>query len=477
MSSFRLEVDTLGQKQVPSEVYYGIFTARAKENFRISSQQICPNFIKMLAIVKKCASKANRELGFLEEEYADAIIKAANEVMEGKFLDHFSLDVFQAGAGTPWNMNINEVLANRANELLNHPLGKYFPVHPNDHVNLMQSSNDVIPNTIRLTAIDLLIDLDGALSRLEDKLIQKALEFREVKKSGRTHTRDAVPITLGQEMKAYSTMIGNHRNWIKKTGDILHELYLGGTAVGTGLNTHPEYPAMIIENLKQDTGFSLHISCDFIEKTQFMNDFQRVMDSLASLSSDLIKMNNDLMWMSSGPQTGLREIFLPAFEPGSSIMPGKINPSILESVNMVCFQVLGNRTSVENAVRSGAMDLNVYTPCIAFNLFTSIEWLKNAVENLRERCIEGIIANEEVTERFYRYSNAISTLLSPLIGYDEASRLAEEAEKTKKTIMEIAIAKGLVTENEMDRILEHATEPNLKIIQEIKEERKIDQET
>jgi len=477
MLSYRKEEDVLGEKNIPSDAYYGIFTQRALENFNISKIQIHPKFIKMLATVKKAAVETNLKLGFIEEVNAHAIRKAAEDVIDGKLVKEFPLDVFQAGAGTPWNMNMNEVLANRANEILGEPLGVYSPIHPNDHVNLMQSSNDVIPNTIRLTSLELSFELDNQLKNLIRILEEKSLEFKDIKKSGRTHTRDAVPITLGQEIKAYSSTLENARNRIIKARENLQKLFLGGTAVGTGLNTHPEFSTSVVKKLRQYTGYGLSLAGDFIEKTQFMSDFQALIDCLSSLALDLIKINNDLMLLSSGPKTGLKEISLPPVEPGSSIMPGKINPSISESVNMVCFQVIGNRTVIEHAVRSGTMDLNVYTPVIAFNLFNSLEWLKEALRILREFCIEGLEANEEVTIRYFKYSNAVSTLLSPLIGYEAAAKLSEEAVEADVSISEMAVRRGLVTKDEMDMILDKATEPNLMVIKEILRRREIDQET
>ncbi|MBD3205657.1 aspartate ammonia-lyase [Candidatus Bathyarchaeota archaeon] len=477
MPSYRTEEDALGKKKIPRGSYFGIFTQRALENFSISNVRIHPKFIKMLATVKKAANETNLKLDFIEESHALAIKKAADEVIEGKLSDQFPLDVFQAGAGTPWNMNMNEVLANRANEILGEPLGEYSPVHPNNHVNMMQSSNDVIPNTIRLTSIELVFELLSKLDALERTFSKKSMEFRSIRKSGRTHLRDAVPITLGQEMGAYASTVSRAIRRIKESNEHIHRIFLGGTAVGTGLNTHPDFSSLIIERLVEFTGFDLSLAEDFIEKTQFMSDFQDLIDAVASLSLDLVKINNDLMILSSGPKTGLKEIKLPPVEPGSSIMPGKVNPSILESVNMVCFQILGSRTTIEHAVRSGAMDLNVYTPVIAFNLLNSLERLKEAVRILNDLCIKDIEVNEKVTEHYFNHSNAISTLLSPIIGYEKAAKLSEEAMDSDVPVSELAISKGLVTEDEMDMILENATEPNLVIIEEIMRKRENDQET
>lgn len=461
MDAYRVETDLLGEKKLPADTYYGIFTQRAIENFQITGQKIHPLFIKTLAQIKKAAAETNHRLGYLEDEHASAIIRASQEIIEGKHMEHFPLDTFQAGAGTPWNMNINEVIANIANKSLGKPLGKYNPIHPNDHVNLMQSSNDIIPNAIRLTSINLLNILVESIKTLEHAFTKKSVEFKEIMKSGRTHTRDATPITLGQEMKAYSHALKNARKNIETTIKKLSHLHLGGTAVGTGLNTDPKYPETILEILRENTNHNLVQSENLIEKTQFPTDFQETINALACLSTIIIKINNDLMILSSGPMTGLNEITLPEVEPGSSIMPGKINPSILESANMVCFQVLGSRTTIEHACSHGHLELNVYTPMIAYNLFNSITWLTNTVENMRKNCIEGINANIEQTEKYYRNSNATATLLTPIIGYDAASRLAEEANKLKKPVMELAIERGLITEKDAKTILSRSTKPNM----------------
>ncbi|TFH16988.1 aspartate ammonia-lyase [Candidatus Bathyarchaeota archaeon] len=471
MPDFRSESDLLGEKKIPEYAYYGVFTQRALENFNISGQQIHPSFIKYLALIKKAAAETNKILGYLDHILASAITRSADEVIEGKHTEEFKLDVFQAGAGTPWNMNMNEVLANLANETLGKPLGMYAPVHPNDHVNLMQSSNDVIPNTIRLTSIELIRELYKSLENLEQALTSKAEEFMNIKKSGRTHLRDAVPITIGQELKAYSKALKNARLQLSGADINLHQISLGGTAVGTGINTDPNYPKTMVDKLRKYTGYDLTQASDFIEKTQFMSDFKVIMDLLAGLAVVLLKICNDLMVLSSGPMTGLNEIHLPSVEPGSSIMPGKINPSILESVNMVCFQVIGNRAAVEQACSSGCLELNVYTPVIAFNLFNSISWLSKAIDNLRKRCIEGLGVNSEQVENYFKYSNAFVTLLSPIIGYDVASKLAVEAAYSRRPVIDLAVERGLLSVGEAKLLVDHSTEPNMIIIQEILKKR------
>lgn len=470
----RIEKDFLGVKELPADVYYGIFTARSLENFQISNLRIHPYFIKNLALIKKAAAKANYKLGFLSDEKAIAIIKASEEVIQGNNLDQYPIDVFQAGAGTPWNMNMNEVLANLANEILGKAIGEYRPIHPNDDVNKMQSSNDVIPNAIRLTSLLLLKELSREIDQLIEIFEEKGEEFKKIRKSGRTHMRDAAPISVGQEFLAYMTAIKNSKQIIKNSCNNLHKIHIGGTAVGSGVNTHPDYPELILEILRKDTGYELVLASDFIEKTQFLTDFQVVMDALSVLASILIKINNDLMILSSGPATGINELSLPAVEPGSSIMPGKINPSILESVNMVCFQILGNRTAVEHATRSGHLELNVYTPLIAFNLFNSISWLTNALKMMRRKAINGLEVNEKVTNKYFRYSNALAILLAPVIGYEKASKLAIRAKRERTPIDELAVSEGLVTANEMSQLLEHSMKPNMEIVRRLKKEEEYD---
>jgi aspartate ammonia-lyase len=472
MGSHREERDILGAKGVPKEALYGIFTTRAGENFDISGLRIDEAFIATLAEFKKASAKANGDLGLLEGESLDAILRAADEVIAEEHAAEFPLDVFQAGAGTPWNMNMNEVIANRANQILGSSLGSYSPVHPNDHVNMSQSSNDVIPNAMRVTVIKLTGELVEKIGELEISLLSKAEEFKGVRKSGRTHTRDAVPISLGQEFGAYASAIANGGERIRRASESLRRLFLGGTAVGTGLNTHPEYPERVLEHLKAITGLKLEHAEDFVEKTMFMTDFLVYMDALAAVSVDLVKICNDLMLLSSGPRTGLGEISLPEVEPGSSIMPGKVNPSIPECVSMVCFQVMGARAAVENAAKSGVLNLNVYTPVIAFNLFTSARWLTKAIRILMKRCVSGIEANLEVIGYYFDYSNAVATLLSPVIGYEAAAELSKEALEKGRKVRDLVVERRILTEEQIDELIEHSCEPNLHIARRIAEERR-----
>jgi aspartate ammonia-lyase len=472
MGFHREERDILGVVRIPAEALYGSFTTRARENFDISGLKIDEAFIMTLAEVKKAAAQANGDLGYLEGESLDAVLRATDEVIAGEHATEFPLDVFQAGAGTPWNMNMNEVIANRANQILSSPLGSYSPVHSNDHVNMSQSSNDVVPNAMRVTAIKLTRELIKNIAELEGSLLGKAEEFKGVKKSGRTHTQDAVPITLGQEFRAYSSTIAQGGERIKRASESLQSLFLGGTAVGTGLNTHTEYPERVLEHLKTITGLKLDRAEDFVEKTMFKSDFLAYMDALTVFSVDLVKICTDLMLLSSGPRTGLGEISLPEVEPGSSIMPGKVNPSIPEAVTMVCFQVMGARAAVENAAKSGTLNLNVYTPVIAYNTFTSARWLTNAVRILTERCVSGIEANPEAASYYFDFSNAVATLLSPIIGYEAAAELSKEALEKGEKVRDLAVEKGILTVEQIDELIEHSCEPNLHIVRRIAEERK-----
>lgn len=454
MSSSRRETDFLGNVDVPIEALYGSFTTRAINNFSVSGLAIHPLFIESLAQVKKAAAETNHELGLLDKRSLNAIQTALDEIVNCEHLEMFPLDVFQAGAGTPWNMNMNEVVANRANQILGGKLGEYDPIHPNDHVNMSQSSNDVIPTAIRLTALKLIAGLIESMNTLQSSLLNKAESFKELRKTARTHTMDAVIITLGAEFHAYASAVSKHIQRIAKAATTMETIPMGGTAVGTGINTPEGYDSLVASNISAHTGLPIKTAKDKVEKTQFASDFLFVMDALSAFTLDIVKMNTDLMLMSSGPRTGLSEIILPEVEPGSSIMPGKVNPSILEMVNMVCFQVHGSRLTVEKAVQDGMFDLNVYTPVIAFNIFNSIQWLTRAVNTLEEKCIRGILANKRVLEANYLNSNAHATLLSPIIGYDEASRLTIKSLKTGKPVIELVVEEGLLTDEEIKRILE-----------------------
>jgi aspartate ammonia-lyase len=462
MPDKRKERDFLGEVDIPSAAYYGSFTARALYNFRISDLVIGDDFVRALAEIKMAAAEANSKLGLLDHDLTEAIKKAADEVINGKFEAEFPLDVFQAGAGTPWNMNMNEVLANRANELLDHPLGSYTPIHPNDHVNMSQSSNDVIPTAIRITTLRLSCKLVASLEHLESALEKKANEFEDIMKSGRTHYRDAVPVTLGREFHTYASAVQDATGRLKEAETRLRRLPIGGTAVGTGVDTHPHYRKLVIAELSKVTGLNLTGLDDPAQGLQFASDFLDYMNALDTLAVTLVKIGNDLMLLSSGPMTGLGEIILPPVEPGSSIMPGKVNPSIIECVNMVCLQAIGCRSTIEGAAKLGNLDLNVYTPLIAFNLFKIQEWMTNAVTTLKDRCVLGIKANHKATDYYFEYSNAFATLLSPAIGYEKATQLAMEAAEKGVSVGKLALEKGLLSEEELEKLKRGSTSPNIK---------------
>jgi len=467
----RVERDFLGEVEVPIEALFGSFTARARANFQISGLTIGPELITALAEVKIAAVRANAKLGLLEAKLADAIEVAAKEVAEGKHADQFPLDVFQAGAGTPWNMNINEVVSNLANLAFGRALGSYSPVHPNDHVNMSQSSNDTVPTAMRVAALRLGSSLDSELIRLERRLERESTVFADVLKSGRTHQRDAVPITFGQELHAYASAVRGARLGLQTAEGLLRRVPLGGTAVGTGVNTHPHYIDLALEALSEVTRLDLVAVEDTPASLQFFGDILSYVDALATLAATLIKIDNDLMLLSSGPATGLGEVTIPAVEPGSSIMPGKVNPSILECVNMVCFQVLSARATVEAASMHGSLELNVYTPVIAFNLLNAQKWMTSAVSTLTDRCVAGLGVERKVTDYYFEHSNAFATLLSPVIGYEAAAELAREATQKGETVWKLAVEKGLVTETELDELIKSSTEPNLGVVDKLRKAR------
>ncbi len=467
MSHKRKEKDIIGAVDVPAEVYYGAFTARALNNFQISGLTIGKDFISSLVQVKIAAAKANHELGLLDKERTEAIIRAAKEVLKGKFDDAFPLDVFQAGAGTPWNMNVNEVIANRADEILGSKLGRYDRIHPNDHVNMSQSSNDVVPTATRLTVLKLCSTLLEELNLLEETFKVKAKEFKNVMKAGRTHTRDAVPITFGQEFDAFASALQTARKRLEISRKNIKNITLGGTALGTGINTHPEYPRLVLKHLREITELDMVLAEDFVERTQFVSDFLEFMNALGEVSVDLIKICNDLMLLSSGPRTGLNELMLPSVEPGSSMMPGKVNPSIIECCNMVCFQILGNRMAVEKASTFGNFNLNVYVPLIAFNLFNSIRWLSNAVKMLNEKCVKDISVNVKVAKYYLEYSNALATIIGPLIGYEKAAELAKEALAKNVPIRQLILERGILSKEQLEKLIKHSDRPNMELIKKL----------
>ncbi len=454
MHEKRIEKDTLGTRELPNDVYYGIQTLRAIENFPISGITPHKEFIHATALIKRAAAEAHLRLGLMNRDKAEAIIKASEEVCSGRFDDQFVVDAYQAGAGTSHNMNTNEVIANRAIEILGGKRGDYSIIHPNDDVNKAQSTNDVIPTAMRLACLSTLNGLLKSLKILHRELKTKGRDFDDIIKSGRTHLQDAVPIRLGQEFSAYATSIKKHIRRIKGASEELKVLGIGGTAVGTGLNAHPRYREMVIDILSRHTGIKLTPSDDLFESMQSMASFSRLSGSLRDLSIDLIRIANDLRLMSSGPMAGLAEIELPTVQPGSSIMPGKVNPVMAEALNMVCFQVIGNDTTIAMASQAGQLELNVMMPVIAYNLLQSIEILKNGIRVFAERCIKAIRAKKENCRFWLERSLGIVTALSPYIGYQKAAELAKEAYRERKGIKEIAIKKGILSEEELDSILD-----------------------
>ncbi len=441
----RSEKDTLGSLQVPADAYYGIQTARAMANFPISGLLPHPAHVWATLIIKLCAARANMETGRLSREIGDAVARAAEEALSGKFHDQFVIDPFQAGAGTSHNMNVNEVLANRSEEILGGARGEYRRVHPNDHVNMAQSTNDVIPTAMRLSSLRMLTQLLPELEGLAAALRLKGKEFDGILKSGRTHLQDAVPIRLGQEFEAYAVAIEKNISNLDATRPNLLELGLGGTAVGTGLNAEPLYIKLVVEQIGRETGFPVRNAANLVETTQNMDPFVVLSSALKGLAVNLTRISNDLRLLSSGPMTALNEINLPPVQPGSSIMPGKVNPVILEMVNMVSFNVIGADTAVTLASQAGQLELNVMMPVIIYNLLFSMEILKNAVRKMRESCIEGITANVEKCSRYLDSSMGMATVLAPYIGYAAAAEIAKESLRTGRSAKEIILSRELLS--------------------------------
>jgi aspartate ammonia-lyase len=458
---FRTEKDSLGERKVPAEVYYGIQTQRAVENYPISGYRAHPTLIRAMGLIKKAAAVANQELGLLEEKRGAAIIRASEEVMAGKLNDQFVVDVYQAGAGVSFHMNTNEVIANRAIEILGGQRGDYSICHPNDHVNFGQSTNDVIPTAMRLAAILLLEELVPEMERLRNALAAKGKEFDPILKSGRTHMMDAVPIRLGQEFAAYARAIERATQQVRHGQDGLRELGLGGSAVGTGVNTHPDYQTLVVARLSEVSGQELTPTSDMRWAMQSNLPMAVASSSLRNYALELIRISNDLRLLSSGPNTGLAEIILPALQPGSSIMPGKINPVIPELTAMVSFQVVGNDIATALAVQAGQLELNVMMPTMAWNTLHAAEILKNTTHQLAVLCVEGITANKQRCRHYAEATVALATALNPYIGYAKAAELAKLAVKTGRTITELAVEKKLLDEKQLRKILDpkRMTEP------------------
>lgn len=456
----RAEKDSIGTKEIPADVYYGIQTARAVENYPISGMRAHPTLIRAIAMVKQAAAEANRDLGLVDKKGADAIVEAAKEVQQGKWDSQFVVDVFQAGAGVSFHMNSNEVIANRASELQGGKLGEY-PVHPNDHVNYGQSTNDVFPTAMRLATLLELEKLYPVLHELAEACDAKGREFHDILKSGRTHMQDAVPMRLGQEFAAYAGAIRRSGQQIQQQSEYLRELGLGGSAVGTGINTHPDYREMAIANLSRISGQRLLAVDDMRYAMQSNLAMAAVSGALRNLALEVIRISNDLRLLSSGPNTGFAEINLPALQPGSSIMPGKINPVIPELAAMVSFQVVGNDTAVALAVQAGQLELNVMMPAMAYATLQSITIMTNMLRQLDRACIRCITANKNRCDYYVQSTVSLATALNPYIGYAKAAEIAKESVATGKSIIEIARSKGYLSEEQITEILDPArmTEP------------------
>ena len=454
MALTRNEKDSLGAVEVPVAAMYGAQTARAVENFPISGMRAHPALIRAIGMVKRAAAEANGELGAVSKERAAAIAAAAQEVIDGKWDTEFVVDVFQAGAGVSFHMNANEVIANRANQLLGARLGSYAKVHPNDHVNYGQSTNDVFPTAMRLGALLALEGLYPVLDSLAATFAAKAAEFDGILKAGRTHMQDAVPIRLGQEFAAYAVAIRKARESIARASASLHELGLGGSAVGTGINTHPQYRALAIAKLVAISGQALTPAPDMRWAMQSCAPMAEVSAALRGLALEVIRIANDLRLLASGPNTGLHEIELPSLQPGSSIMPGKINPVLPELAAMVAFQVIGNDTAVAMAVQAGQLELNVMMPTMAYSVLQSIAILTNMLRELDHRCIRGITANQARCEFYAQSTVSLATALNPYIGYAKAAEIVKESIATGRSIIDVARDKGLLTEAQIAEILD-----------------------
>lgn len=460
---FRTEKDSIGTKNVPEDVYYGVQSLRAAENFHITGLNMHPEIINSLAYIKKAAAITNCEAGLLDKKRAQAIVQACDEILRGKLHEDFIVDPIQGGAGTSLNMNANEVIANRASEILGGKKGDYSIVNPNDHVNCGQSTNDVIPTAGKMTSLRLLKNLKKELMRLHSALDKKAEEFDGVIKMGRTQLQDAVPIRLGQEFKAYSVAVLRDIRRMDKAMDEMRTLNMGGTAVGTGLNADEAYLRRIVPNLSEISDMELVQAYDLIDSTQNLDPFVAVSGAVKACAVTLSKIANDLRLLSSGPRAGFGEINLPAKQNGSSIMPGKVNPVIPEVVNQVAFNVIGNDVTITMAAEAGQLELNAFEPIIFYCLFQSIDTLGYAVQTFVDNCVTGITANETRCRYFVENSVGIITAICPYVGYQKAAEVAKEAIKTGESVRELIIKKGLLTEGKMNEILDpvQMTEPGI----------------
>ncbi|MEB9611959.1 aspartate ammonia-lyase [Bacillus cereus] len=450
----RIEKDFLGEKEVPSAAYYGVQTLRAVENFPITGYRIHPSLITAMAIVKKAAALANIDTGYLAKDIGHEIVEAAQEIVDGKFHDQFIVDPIQGGAGTSINMNTNEVIANRALERMGYEKGAYAKISPNTHVNMAQSTNDAFPTGIHIATLMMLEKLLITMEELHSAFRKKAKEFDHVIKMGRTHLQDAVPIRLGQEFEAYSRVLARDIKRIKQSRQHLYEVNMGATAVGTGLNANPMYIEQVVKHLRTFSGFPLVGAEHLVDATQNTDAYTEVSAALKVCMMNMSKIANDLRIMASGPRVGLAEIQLPARQPGSSIMPGKVNPVMAEVINQVAFQVIGNDHTICFASEAGQLELNVMEPVLVFNLIQSISIMNNGFRVFREYCIEGITANEELLKQYVEKSVGIITAVNPHIGYEVASRIAREAIETGKSVRELCLEHGVLTEEELDIILD-----------------------
>ena len=462
-TEYRVEKDSIGTKDVPEDVYYGVQSLRAAENFHITGLNMHPEIINSLAYIKKAAAITNCEVGLLDKKRTQAIVQACDEILAGQFRDDFIVDPIQGGAGTSLNMNANEVIANRATEILGGKKGDYSVVNPNDHVNCGQSTNDVIPTAGKMTSLRLLKKLKKQLLRLHSALEQKAEEFDGVIKMGRTQLQDAVPIRLGQEFKAYSVAILRDLNRMDKAMDEMRTLNMGGTAVGTGLNADESYLRRIVPNLSEISGMELVQAYDLIDATQNLDSFVAVSGAVKACAVTLSKIANDLRLMSSGPRAGFGEINLPAKQNGSSIMPGKVNPVIPEVVNQVAFNAIGNDVTITMAAEAGQLELNAFEPIIFYCLFQSIDTIAYAVQTFVDNCVIGITANENRCRYFVENSVGIITAICPYVGYQKAAEIAKEAIKTGESVRKLIIEKGILTKEQMDEIMDpvQMTEPGI----------------
>ncbi len=462
----RGEHDLLGERDVPYEYYYGIQTLRGFENFNITgiSLSLYPRLIEALAMVKMAAAKANNDLGLLTDQITEAIVQACTEILNGRLHTHFVVDMIQGGAGTSSNMNANEVIANRALEILGHEKGEYEYCHPNNHVNLSQSTNDAYPTALKIALINSNKQLLEVLKELIDSFRKKAIEFSHIIKMGRTQLQDAVPMTLGQSFEAYAVTLSEEIERLEQNARLFLEVNMGGTAIGTGINTDPEYSEKVIKHLRQITNLDIVLAANLVEATQDTGAFVMYSSALKRMAVKLSKISNDLRLLSSGPRAGLNEINLPKMQPGSSIMPGKVNPVIPEVVNQIAFKVIGNDLTVTLAAEAGQLELNVMEPVIAQSIFESMMMLKNGMETLRHRCIDGITANEEHCRSMVLNSIGLVTALNPVLGYEICTQLAKEALNTNRGVYELVLEKNLLSEEELNDLLtpENMIRPQIK---------------